>query len=152
MARKINLVIIHCAATPNGKPFTVEDIDRWHQERGFRRSNNTFNPQLKAIGYHHLIYLDGSVHSGRSEDEIGAHCVGHNYDSVGVCLIGTDKFTIPEWTELSWLVTQLMQRYPQAKILGHRDLPNVHKACPGFDVATWLNSNRAGLEGHIIEV
>ena len=52
--RKINKVIIHCSATPEGKDYTVADIDRWHRERGFNE-----------IGYHYVVYRDGSVHAGR---------------------------------------------------------------------------------------
>ena len=48
--RKINEIIVHCSATPAGKPYTVEDIDKWHRQRGF-----------DGIGYHFVVYLDGSV-------------------------------------------------------------------------------------------
>ena len=60
--RVIDEIIVHCAATPEGMNFTVKDIDCWHRERGF-----------KCIGYHYVIYLDGSIHTGRPESEIGAH-------------------------------------------------------------------------------
>ena len=53
--RKIDKILVHCAATPEGKDFTVEDIDKWHKARGF-----------KKIGYHFVIYNDGSVHEGRN--------------------------------------------------------------------------------------
>ena len=75
--RKINLIIVHCSATPEGKDFTVDDITRWHKARGF-----------KTIGYHYVIYRDGSIHKGRPVSEEGAHCVGHNKNSIGVCYIG----------------------------------------------------------------
>ena len=75
--RKIDEIIIHCAATPEGKPFTVADIDAWHRKRGFR-----------CIGSHFVIYLDGSVHRGRAIEEVGAHCLGHNANSIGICYIG----------------------------------------------------------------
>ena len=75
--RKIDKVIIHCSATPEGKDYTVEDIDRWHRERGF-----------DCIGYHYVIYRDGSVHKGRDVAKIGAHCKGQNANSIGVCYIG----------------------------------------------------------------
>ena len=75
--RKIDEIIIHCAATPEGKAFTVADIDAWHKKRGF-----------KCIGYHFVIYLDGSVHEGRALEEAGAHCLGHNANSIGICYIG----------------------------------------------------------------
>lgn len=70
--RKITEIIIHCSATPEGKDYTVVDIDRWH----------------KAKGYHFVIYRDGSIHVGRSKSETGAHCTGHNTISIGICYIG----------------------------------------------------------------
>jgi N-acetyl-anhydromuramyl-L-alanine amidase AmpD len=149
-SRQIDMIVIHCSASPNGRPQTVQDIDAWHRARGFKRTAPVLNPDLTSIGYHFVIYIDGSVHTGRDISEVGAHAEGHNAHSIGICLIGTDQFTMAQWTELSWLVSNLMQQYAGVTILGHRDLPNVHKLCPGFDVATWLNSNRAGLEGHVL--
>ena len=75
--REIKSIILHCSATPEGKDFTVADITRWHKERGFR-----------TIGYHYVVYRDGTVHKGRPVEQIGAHCEGHNKDSIGVCYIG----------------------------------------------------------------
>ena len=75
--RYINEIIVHCSATPEGKDFTVTDIKKWHLARGF-----------SDIGYHYVIYRDGSVHTGRDESKIGAHCTGHNSYSIGVCYIG----------------------------------------------------------------
>ena len=63
--RKIKEIIIHCSATREGRNYTVADIDRWHRERGFF-----------CIGYHFVIYRDGSIHVGRSVEEVGAHCKG----------------------------------------------------------------------------
>ena len=71
--RKIKEIIIHCSATREGRDYTVADIDRWHRERGFF-----------CIGYHFVIYRDGSIHVGRSVEEVGAHCKGHNTVSIGV--------------------------------------------------------------------
>ena len=75
--RKINEIILHCSATAEGKDYTVADIDKWHKQRGF-----------KCIGYHYVIYRDGSVHQGRPLNEIGAHTTGHNANSIGICYIG----------------------------------------------------------------
>ena len=77
MARKINYIIVHCTATPEGRWVTNEEITRWHRARGFR-----------TIGYHYVVYLDGTVHAGRPENEVGAHCQGRNADSIGVCYVG----------------------------------------------------------------
>jgi hypothetical protein len=139
--RGIKAVIIHCSATPNGRWNTAPDIDKWHDERGFERLpewREKFNPDYTAIGYHFVIYTNGAIATGRHQDEIGAHAGGHNKYTLGVCLIGTDKFTVEQWQALDDLIAKLRERHPAAKILGHRDLPDVNKICPGFDVAAWL--------------
>lgn len=132
--RSINEIIIHCAATPEGKHFTVADIDRWHKQRGFR-----------CIGYHYVIYLDGSVHAGRPEAEIGAHCTNHNAHSIGVCYIGgvasdgktpKDTRTPAQKESLRRIVADLLKRYPNATVHGHCEF--AAKACPSFDVKTAL--------------
>ena len=127
--RKINEIIVHCAATREGRDFTVEDITRWHKARGFA-----------TIGYHYVIYRDGSIHEGRPLEQIGAHCVGHNKHSIGVCYIGgcasdgkTPKDTrTPEQKEaLLSLLRRLKAQFPNATIHGHRDF--AAKACPSYD-------------------
>ena len=127
--RKITEIIVHCSATPEGKDFTVSDIRRWHLARNF-----------SDIGSHWCIYRDGSVHSGRDESIIGAHCTGHNSNSIGVCYIGglarddktpKDTRTEAQKTALLKLLKELKQRYPSAVIRSHRDFAN--KACPSFD-------------------
>ena len=128
--RRITEIIIHCAATPEGKDFTVQDIDRWHRQRGF-----------KSIGYHFVIYRDGTIHKGRPLDQIGAHCTGHNANSIGICYIGgcaadgktaKDTRTGAQREALKRLVSELRVAYPQATVHGHREYAN--KACPSFDV------------------
>lgn len=130
--RNINEIIIHCAATPEGKSFTVADIDRWHRQRGW-----------KGIGYHFVIYLDGSVHNGRPIELVGAHCLGHNANSIGVCYIGgctadgkrpKDTRTPAQKSSLVRLVTELRRQFPKATVHGHCEFAN--KACPAFDVKT----------------
>ena len=127
--RKIDKIIIHCSATKEGQHFTAEDIDCWHKARGFAK-----------IGYHHVVYLDGSVHKGRDESLLGAHCLGHNATSVGVCYIGgldadgkpKDTRTEAQKNALKKLVGQLKVRYPKATVHGHNEF--AAKACPCFNV------------------
>lgn len=130
--RKINKIIIHCAATPEDKNFTVEDINRWHKERGFIK-----------IGYHYVIYIDGSIHKGRELEEVGAHCTGYNRDSIGICYIGgvdkdgktpKDTRTNAQKESLLKLIKELKTKFPQAEIYGHRDFSK--KECPSFDAKT----------------
>ena len=128
--RIIKEIIVHCTATQEGKDFTVADIDKWHKARGF-----------SGIGYHYVIYRDGSVHDGRDVNLVGAHCVGHNANSIGVCYVGgcandgkltpKDTRTNAQKTALEILLRKLRTLYPNAKIYGHRDFAN--KACPSFD-------------------
>lgn len=127
--RNIDKIIVHCSATPRGREVTVEEIDRWHRDRGFRR-----------IGYHYVVYLDGSIHPGRPEEMAGAHCLGQNSGSIGVCYVGgveadgktpADTRTYAQRDSLRTLLRSLRKRYPRARIFGHRDF--APKACPSFD-------------------
>lgn len=146
MNRKINFIVVHCTATKEGQPVTVADIDRWHRQRGWT-----------GIGYHYVVYLDGTVHNGRPVELKGAH-VGdpHNADSIGVVYVGgldangkpKDTRTFPQKAALQSLLEDLHRQYPEASIIGHRDFsPDRNhngviesnewlKACPCFDVAS----------------
>lgn len=129
----IREIIIHCSATPEGRAYTLKDIDRWHRQRGF-----------SSCGYHFVIRLDGTIEKGRPLTDIGAHCQGHNAFSVGVCYIGgvsndgrlTPKDTrTPQQKEaLIRLLRQLKTQYPHATIHSHSDF--APKACPSFDATT----------------
>lgn len=127
--RKITEIIVHCSATPEGRHHTVGDIRAWHKQRGF-----------KDIGYHYVIYLDGTIHAGRDEGIVGAHCKWHNQHSIGVCYIGgvakdmkspKDTRTEAQKKALLQLLRQLKKKYPGARIYGHRNF--AAKACPSFD-------------------
>lgn len=134
--RTVNEIILHCSATPEGRPHTVEDIRRWHLQMGF-----------KDIGYHFVVYLDGSVHQGRHLDLVGAHTTGHNAHSIGVCYIGgcdrnlkpKDTRTPQQKQALLNLCRELIERFPNATIHGHNEYAK--KACPSFDVRQWAKEN-----------
>lgn len=127
--RKINEIIVHCTATAEGKNFKAADIDRWHKAKGWN-----------GIGYHHVVDLDGTVEPGRPENEVGAHCLKHNANSIGVVYVGglasdgktpKDTRTLEQKAALIKLLTELKHRCPNATIHGHRDF--AAKACPSFD-------------------
>lgn len=152
--RQINFIVLHCSATPNGRWTTVSDIDVWHRQRGFARgaaARARHQPMLTSIGYHWVIYTNGLHVPGRSHGEVGAHAAGHNTGSLGICLVGTDKFTDGQWVALARLVRELCAQYriplqfadpkdPRGLrgVIGHGQLPGVAKSCPGFDVRRWL--------------
>lgn len=128
--RKINEIILHCSATAEGKDYIVSDIDKWHKARGF-----------KCIGYHYVIYRDGSVHPGRPLNEVGAHTTGHNTNSIGICYVGgcakdgrTPKDTRTPEQKLAMykLLYDLLNTYPKATVHGHYEYAN--KACPSFKI------------------
>lgn len=130
--RLITEIIVHCTATAAGKDFTVDDIRRWHRAQGW-----------SDIGYHYVIYRDGSIHAGRPVDVTGAHCEGHNTHSIGVVYVGgmsrdmrrpSDTRTVAQVNAMERLLMELKRLYPQAKVYGHRDFSD--KACPCFDVRT----------------
>lgn len=129
--RYINDIIVHCSDTPAHMNVTVDDIRAWHRARGF-----------SDIGYHYVIYRDGSVHYGRKVNYAGAHCKGHNAHSIGVCWIGghgddpnkkeyQDNRTDAQKAALKQLLARLMKMY-HCKVHGHRDY--APRACPCFDV------------------
>lgn len=130
--RTINKFIIHCSATPEGRDYTVEQIRKWHLARRF-----------KDIGYHYVIYRDGSIHTGRPVAQAGAHCIGQNANSIGICYIGglakdcktpKDTRTEAQRKAIVQLLKDLHKRFPLATVHGHREF--VSKACPCFDTHT----------------
>lgn len=166
MARKITSLVIHCSASPNGRVTTCADINAWHRARGFRRAPSArqrFSPQLDAIGYHWVIYTDGTVAAGRGPDEMGAHAMGHNATSLGICLVGTDRYTRQQWLHLASHVRALCLQYaiplkpaaPGATVLtgviGHGEIAGVRKTCPGFSVASWIERGLPPMPDHILE-
>ena len=135
--RRIDEIIVHCTATPEGQPRTVEQIRQQHKSQGW-----------SDIGYHILVTLDGQAHLGRDMDISGAHAEGHNSHSIGVCYVGgvenrpgvaysqlkaKDTRTDAQRATLMALLMDLRKLYPKARIIGHRDVDTHGKACPSFE-------------------
>lgn len=127
--RTIKEIIVHCTATPEGRIETVQSIRNMHKAKGW-----------SDIGYHYLIGLNGECWEGRNVNLIGAHCEGHNSNSIGVCYVGgvdkkmqsKDTRTEKQKDALVALLKDLRKLYPNAKIYGHHDF-NKGKSCPCFD-------------------
>lgn len=135
--RPIKEIIIHCTATPLEMAVSVDDIRRWHLKRNF-----------SDIGYHYIIYQNGSICSGRPLSTVGAHCKGHNRYSIGVCYVGglghdgkpSDTRTVYQKAALIKLLKYLISQYhlSSSSIHGHNEFAN--KACPCFNVKSeYLN-------------
>lgn len=127
--RKINEIILHCSATPEGKDFKAKDIRKWHKDKGWQ-----------DIGYHFVVDLDGTIEEGRDIEKIGSHCLNHNTNSIGICYIGgcdkemnaKDTRTQAQKDALLDLVFLLMQHYhlPLSAVKGHYTYAK--KCCPCF--------------------
>ena len=135
--RRIDEIIVHCTATPEGRDMTVEQI----------RQDHIKNNHWSDIGYQYVVYRDGTVHLGRDVDISGAHAEGHNSHSIGVVYVGgvenrpgvpyaqlkaKDTRTEQQKASLLALLMGLRKLYPKARIIGHRDVDTHGKACPSF--------------------
>lgn len=137
---KITAITVHCAATPQGKKFTAEQISAMDIAR---------KDLGNQVAYHYVIELDGKITQTLRHDQRGAHTGGANTGNLGICYVGgvledgrtpADTRTDAQKAALEKLLRTLRARYPTARILGHRDWPGVAKACPSFDVRAWLKT------------
>ena len=127
--REINLIVVHCSATRADRDFTENDLEVCHRHRGFN-----------GAGYHFYIRKNGDIKNTRPLEKPGAHALGYNAHSIGICYEGgldesgkTADTRTPEQKErLRELLWKLHTLFPHALIVGHRDLPGVKKACPCF--------------------
>lgn len=135
--RRIDEIIVHCTATPEGRDLTVDQI----------RQDHIKNNHWSDIGYQYVVYRDGTVHTGRDVDISGAHAEGHNSHSIGVVYVGgvenrpgvpykdlkaKDTRTDAQKASLMALLMDLRKLYPTARIIGHRDVDTHGKSCPSF--------------------
>ena len=126
--RSINLIVIHCSATRCDRPYPVKRLIADHENRfGF-------------TWYHYYITRDGHIYQTRHENLVSAHARGYNQHSIGVCYEGglnelehpADTRTTQQKAALWHLLKSLKTDHPDARILGHCELPHVQKTCPNF--------------------
>tara|TARA_E500000178_G_C16317591_1_gene443286 strand:+ start:64 stop:468 length:405 start_codon:yes stop_codon:yes gene_type:complete len=127
VAKDIKFLVVHCSDTEDRRAFTAIDLHKMHLNFGW-----------DGIGYHKIINRSGKIENGRPEYWIGAHVKGKNNISLGVCLIGRNRFTIKQFISLEKVLKKWKFLYPEAKIIGHRDTGNTKKTCPNFDVKKWI--------------
>jgi N-acetylmuramoyl-L-alanine amidase len=149
----IHTIVVHCSATREGVWVDAHDIDVMHRER---------KPPFSMIGYHRVIRLDGSVEQGRPYTRRGAHVLGNNINTLGICLIGglddegtpKDTFTDQQFHSLNSEIINIKTFTNVTNVCGHRDFspdlngdglitPNEFmKECPCFDVGEKLKEWR----------
>lgn len=115
---RVNYLVVHHSESGDVSATT---IDQWHKNKGWL-----------GIGYHYVIRKDGSLEQGRPEWAVGAHCLNHNHESLGVCLTGNFMREMPTSAQMNTLVvllSELQGKYPGAKVMPHRALSST--SCPG---------------------
>lgn len=157
MKKELKYLVIHCTATPAGREVSSRDIRAWHTAPVAQGGRG-----WKQVGYTDLFHLDGTVERlvANNEDacvddwEITNGAQGYNAVSRHIVYAGgcdpygnpADTRTDAQKEAMRRYVLDFHRRHPAVRIVGHRELPGVHKACPSFDVAAWLNE--IGIKQH----
>ena len=142
---KISYVTIHCTATPEGRDNSAAEVRQWDIDRFGQPS------------YHHVFELDGDDIQHLRYDQRGAHTGGHNTGNIGLSYVGgttsmnsgakpKDTRTVEQKAAMEARLRHIIAEHPHVKVRGHKDWPNVAKACPSFDVKKWLDE--IGLGSH----
>lgn len=151
MGRHIDLIVVHCSATPPSMDIGANEIRKWHKAKGWR-----------DIGYHNVIRRNGVLEHGRDLSLSGAHAKGFNKSSIGVCMAGgvdengeaEDNFNPEQYATLRGYIDTMKNAFPDAATLGHRDLSvdlnedgaitpdEWMKECPCFDVKQWYKKGQ----------
>jgi N-acetylmuramoyl-L-alanine amidase len=130
----IRFLTIHCSASPIGRGDCAANVMQWDIARFGQPS------------YHWIIEESGNKVRCLPDTVKGVHVALNNSHNIGVCYIGgvdkngksTDTRTIAQKKSLQEIVNDYRKQVFGLSVLGHRDWPNVNKACPCFDVATGL--------------
>lgn len=134
--RAINYIVLHCTATPHTT--TIESLIEHWKQLGW-----------KGVGYHFVIKPTGAIVNLLDIEKVSNGVAGYNAHSIHISYIGGVDTSTANWKAVDnrteaqkiaqiELIKQLWEKFPNARVLGHRDFPNVKKDCPSFDVATWL--------------
>lgn len=126
--RKIKYLVVHCTASP--QTTTIDSIKNHWKTIGW-----------KQVGYHKIVKPNGDVVTLAPDDVVTNGVKGYNSESLHVSYIGgidsrlkaLDNRTQGQKDAISQVLHEWRRLYPDAIIQGHRDFPNVNKACPSFD-------------------
>lgn len=132
----IKYLTVHCAATPEGRHVDADTITAWDKAK------------FGQTSYHWVIELDGKAVRTLRDDQKGAHVGRNNTSNIGICYVGgcdksmnaKDTRTPAQKRALRTLIRTYQERVPGLIVRGHRDWPGVAKACPSFDVASWMKA------------
>lgn len=117
--KSVKLIVIHCVANPCNMPFSVENLIACGKAK------------YGQCSYHYYVRYDGSVIPLLPESVQGVHARHYNYCSLGIVYEGglnekgapTDTRTEAQKHSLYELLKELTAEYPDARIVGHCELP-----------------------------
>lgn len=140
---RTDCIVLH--HSDSGPKTTIADIHGWHLNRGWA-----------GLGYHYVIYSDGTIYRGRPEWAKGAHAYQDpmheaNSDGIGICLIGNFMQTRPteaQMNSLIWLIGDIRTRHSGKPVIGHKDV--MPTSCPG-DLFPWDELKKKLKGGPIVE-
>ena len=124
----VKLLVVHCSATRCDREFTVDGLIA------------TGNARFGQPSYHYYVRRNGAVVPILPESVQGVHARHYNHCSLGICYEGgldvhshaTDTRTEAQKHSLYELLKALREDYPDARIMGHCELPHVAKPCPCY--------------------
>ena len=125
MSRNIDLIVVHCTASPDYLDIGVKEVRKWHLDRGW-----------SDIGYHYLVRRNGEIEAGRPEALPGAHAKGVNSHSIGIVWVGTNSPSPEQEKSLVGLVNWLRGKYniKIENVKGHREAVKTDKTCPNLNM------------------
>ena len=139
--KSVSLLVVHCVFCKPSRPFSVETLIACGEAK------------YGQCSYHYYVRTNGDIIPLLPESVQGVHARHYNHCSLGIVYEGgmdergqpADTRTPAQKASLWSLLKALTEEYPDARIVGHRDLPHVHKDCPCFSPSTeysQLNGNQ----------
>ena len=137
---KVEELTIHCTGSDYKRDSGIEVVRRLHTAPkdalvpfGGKHVNGF---GWEEIGYHWYINPAGVLRPGRSEIFQGAHVLGHNHNTISICLEGNNKFELIQFrTLLAWIDLKKTQfELTDKAVKGHYSYTD-RKTCPNFGVS-----------------
>ena len=128
----VRLLVVHCVANRCNRPFSTETLIACGKKK------------FGQCSYHYYVRRNGDIIPLLHETVRGVHARNYNHCSLGIVYEGgldekgrpADTRTEMQKVSLLSLLKDLRAEYPDARIVGHNELPGVRKACPCFSCKT----------------
>lgn len=132
--REINKIILHCTDSDDSLDIGFKEVNSWHRDRGW------MSPSGISCGYHYIVRRNGKIESGRPENEVGAHCYGHNWDSIGISWVGRNNIDYKQLNKTIELINRIRKTYSLDvdDVFGHYEFDK-HKTCPNLYMV-WIRA------------